>query len=457
MPLVRTFLAWKKGDEWDDCQDSIHPLPDDTAANNCDAFAVADGATTSFFSRAWARILTSHFAEKTEEAFSNWDGWLEGAQDKWKAEVGEIANSGNASFFVVNGFQSKKPAGATFAGIVLGIKNENGWPWRARVLGDSCIFILGADGPRVMELQTSEDFSNLVKTAESRPRENPHVPSKHESLPNGKEAQIQDHDAVFIASDALSKWMLRRLELKCPVWGSVLELDDDQKFQDLVAQARSEAENPIENDDIALAVLKFGESHLRYQQDRFDPKPAAPPPPAEKRDGNFSSLLTVKEAPSGISWERPRTTTLAAMNALPRPRQRMRRFVGLLFLSVVSLLGIRWLAVSRNRALDLAQTFQNEVRQLSAEKDAASVNAEQLRQELRDAQNERAQTRQEAAKNTARLSQEKAKQAEELENTRAANQLKIAALEKEIADLKEKLAKSVPPPVAADTAVPASK
>ena len=84
MPLVRTFLAWKKGDEWDDCQDSIHPLPGDTAADNRNAFAVSDGATTSFFSRAWARILTSHFAEKPEEALSRWDEWLEGAQEKWK-------------------------------------------------------------------------------------------------------------------------------------------------------------------------------------------------------------------------------------------------------------------------------------------------------------------------------------------------------------------------------------
>ena len=458
MPLVRTFLAWKKGDEWDDCQDSIHPLPGDTAADNSNAFAVSDGATTSFFSRAWARILTSHFAEKPEEALSRWDEWLEGAQEKWKTEVGEIAKSEKASFFVVNGFHSQKPAGATFAGVVLGERNENGWPWRAQVLGDSCIFILGADGPpRVMEIQTSAEFSNLVKTAESWARKNAHVPSKYESLPNGIETRIQEHDAVLIASDALSKWMLRRLEAKRPIWGSILELDDNLKFQDLVAQARSEAEDPLENDDVALAVLKFGDPHPRYQQDRFDPKPAAPPALDEHRDALFPSLTTLKEPPSELPGERPRAEIPGAMNPLPRPGQRKRRFVGLLVFSVVSLLGFRWLAVSRNRALDYARTLLNQVEQLSAEKNAANATVEQLSKNLGDAKSEQERTRQNAENTTALLSRKNKKLEKELKDTRTANQLTIAALQNEISGLKEKLTKSVSPPVAADTSVPASK
>src|SRR2546421_9786356 len=132
MPAFHTFLAWKKGEEADDCQDSIHPPPGTPSDDSNFAFAVSDGATTSFFARDWARILTSHFAENPEVAFCNWDEWLSSAQKKWETEVGRIVHSGNANFFVVNGFHAHKPAGATFAGIVFGKKNENGWPWRAR-------------------------------------------------------------------------------------------------------------------------------------------------------------------------------------------------------------------------------------------------------------------------------------------------------------------------------------
>ena len=458
MPTVHTFLAWKKGDEKDDCQDSIHPRPENRATDNSNIFAVSDGATTSFFSRAWARILTSHFAEHPEEALSRWDGWLEGAQEKWKTEIGEIAKSEKASFFVVNGFHSQKPAGATFAGVVLGEKNEQGWPWRARVLGDSCIFILGANGPpRVMELQTSAEFSNLVKTAESWPRKNPHTPSEYESLPNGIEPRIQEHDAVLIASDALSKWMLRRLETKRPIWGSILELDDDLKFQDLVAQARSEAEDPLENDDVALAVLKFGESYPHYQQDHFDPKPAALPAPDEKRDGNFPSLTTVKEAPSDLSGERPRAKSAPASNSPPEAQRRVQRLVGLLVLSVVLLLGVGWLAVSYNRVLNDARALQNKVLRLFADKVVAIATGERLQKDLSASQHDLNKVRDDAATERARLSNEMEKQAITLNGIRAADQSKISELTNEIADLKKKFAESIAPPAAGDAPAPAPK
>ena len=432
MPTVHTFLAWKKGDEKDDCQDSIHPLPSDPADNSC-AFAVSDGATTSFFSRVWAQILTSQFAENHEEALSNWDGWLQVAQEKWKAKVGEIANSGSANFFVVNGFHSKKPAGATFAGLVLYEKNENGWPWRAQVLGDSCIFILGAEGsPRVIDLKTSAEFSNLVKAAESWPRNDSHLPSAHGSQPDDNETQIQEHDVVLIASDALSKWMLLRAESERPVWGSVFELAEEQKFQEFVAQARSEADNPLENDDVALAVLKFGDPHPRYQQDRFEPMPAPPPVPVEKRDKEARPLATVREAERAHARGKlDRAIPIGAAMLLKR-RWGAWGFTALIVLSLVTLFVVRRYADTLNRAHDQISYFQNKMKRLSFGRDTASAQVTKLQKELDAMQS----ASYESEKSIARLTGEKAEQAKELKATRARYEQKLTTVTTEVSKLK---------------------
>ena len=136
MLTVRTFLTSKKGEEFEDCQDSIHPFPSLPTDTGSGVFAVSDGTTTSFFSRAWSAILTRHFAENPGQAFADWDGWLRNAQTEWKSEIGKIVETGKASFFVVNGFRAHKPAAATFAGLALGESTGAGIPWRALVLGD---------------------------------------------------------------------------------------------------------------------------------------------------------------------------------------------------------------------------------------------------------------------------------------------------------------------------------
>jgi len=281
--MVQTFLAPKQGEDRESCEDSIRPEPGKSADG---AFAVSDGTTTSFFSGLWARILTRRFAENPSAAFdSAWHDWLGAAQKDWQAEVRQRAEATDASFYTRNDVLGRKPAAATFVGLVLDPpKPGGGIPWRALVLGDSCLFLLGKDGPRSMELTKAEEFSYIVKAAESYAVENPHLPKRRGSSPEGTEPDLIDGDSILLATDALSKWLLLRAEHDRPVWGSVLSLATEGDFETFVHDARRESDDALENDDVALAVLKIGDPHESYRQCRFEPKPRVekpcPPPPS---------------------------------------------------------------------------------------------------------------------------------------------------------------------------------
>src|SRR6266487_254083 len=120
MLSARTFLACKEGEELDDCQDSIYPAPAPATRNlesEAGAYAISDGATTSFFSRTWAQILTKRFGEDPERIFKDWNSWLKDAQSEWQQEIEKAAKSENASFLTINGLHAKRPAAATFVGL----------------------------------------------------------------------------------------------------------------------------------------------------------------------------------------------------------------------------------------------------------------------------------------------------------------------------------------------------
>ena len=464
MLTVRTFLSSKKGEESDDCQDSIHPFQaaaDDT--ENC-IFAVSDGTTTSFFSRVWARTLTRHFAENPDQPFSNWETWLRDAQEKWQAGVKERAEASDASFFTRNGFHAHKPAAATLAALALGEASENGRSWRALVLGDSCIFFLRENGqPRVLNLETSAEFSSVVKTVESWWKDDSHRPILIESLPTGVESPIAEHDTVLIASDALSKWMLLRHERDLPVWGSVLALNDDSEFVDLVAKARVEAEDPLENDDVALAVLRFGDPHPVYRGQRFEPMPAPQPilAVAIAPLANSQSVQSAHEAPQSTTFRHSTAFSSPELRCSP-PKSRW-RFAVLFALSALSLAGVLWLGFSRNRALAQAQLSENERERLSValrnvadEKGKLSGLADRLQAELQAARREIAATERQSQED-AKLRRESQDQGKIFEIGQKADRRKISELQEQIAVLKEQLAKLGQPPALGDAASPPPK
>ena len=66
---VFPFITHKKAEESpDDCQDAIK-VNEDTSR-----YAVADGATRSFFPKWWAELLVEHFCE-VPDLFLNEESW----------------------------------------------------------------------------------------------------------------------------------------------------------------------------------------------------------------------------------------------------------------------------------------------------------------------------------------------------------------------------------------------
>lgn len=445
MLTVRTFLTSKEGEESDDCQDSIHPLP--TSPKNPDYrfFAVSDGTTTSFFSRVWSQTLTRHFAENPEQTFADWENWLREAQGQWQAQIDERRQASDASFFTRNGFLARRPAAATFAALALGEPTENGRSWRARVLGDSCLFFLRANGePCVMNLRNSREFSSVVETAESWPKDAPHSPTPYGSSPDGDESPIVEHDTVLLASDALSKWMLLRHERGRPVWGSVLGLNDDSEFADLVEKARLEADDPLENDDVALAVLKFGEPHPVYREQHFEPNPTPKPvPPVSIAPiGDAPGLPVAQEPPqTAASGHSPAPPYSAPMSELTKPRRRFLRFAVLFVLSALSLLGVIYLGVSLSRSRDRIRDLEEH---LSAERNNGSARDKLHQLELNTARRELADTMRKAGQDKEAFLREYQDQLRTRESDlKAANQRR-SELERENTALRE-LAKPLPP------------
>ncbi len=301
MLTVQTFVTSKDGEPTEDCEDSIHPMPG-CAADDVPlvAFAVSDGVTTSFFGGVWAQMLTARFAECPAAVFdpsSSWVDWLKPPQDQWQAEMRKRAAAETASFYMRNDVVSRRPAAATFVGLLLDSPAPDGTiPWRALVLGDSCLFILRKDRPHSLKLTKATEFSNIVSSAESYACDRPFQPDFYRD-----EKPLEEGDTVLLATDALSKWLLLRDEEGHPVWGTILGLTGRADFETLVGHARREERNPLENDDVALGIISIGQPHQLYRAARFEPRPRpVPQPRAPKPESRLPVPLASANGHSGV-------------------------------------------------------------------------------------------------------------------------------------------------------------
>lgn len=168
--------------------------------------AVADGASRSFFSGVWAKLLVEHFCSNPMVCVANWEEWLRPVQEQWYTEVKskvESAKSEGKPTWIegYNGLNAKKPAASTFLGIEL-LQD------RAKVcaIGDSCLFILrGGDFDLALPLGNSKDFNNLPRYFASYAKDNTFEPIFYD-IPFTK------NDCFVIATDALSEYILRCYE-----------------------------------------------------------------------------------------------------------------------------------------------------------------------------------------------------------------------------------------------------
>ena len=153
------------------CQDDLSHDP----AKNC--FAIADGATQSFYSSIWSRLLVDHFCKNPQIDKENWQEWLKPIQKKWLKEVKEnlekVKSDNNPALIEIQNCLSRlESATSTFIGLQF-IENQA----KISIVGDSHLFIFwGNELIQTHLLQNSKDFNYRPRYFGSHSKNNDYEP-----------------------------------------------------------------------------------------------------------------------------------------------------------------------------------------------------------------------------------------------------------------------------------------
>ena len=246
---VASFITHKKAESIDDCQDAIK------VNEECSRYAVADGATLSFFPKQWAELLVEHFCEMPNLSLNaeNWKQWLVPIQEAWYKQVEERVRERD-QFYLTNSFNAREPAVSTLVGLkVERTKRE----WRAVVVGDSCLFHKNSSGFRSYLIEQSEDFTDRPEAFASFPEANPYAPEFIKG-------ELQSGDMFILATDALAKWILEHKESENleEVLHRLEQIENPVEFNQFVDQARDDEKIRLVNDDVALMLISVEEAEV---------------------------------------------------------------------------------------------------------------------------------------------------------------------------------------------------
>ena len=189
----RTFRLVKAGNAAEEYEDA------DAADISRRRFAIADGAAEASFAGDWARLLVEGFVAEEGKPWQSLD-WLQPIRRQWAAIVGDFALPWYA--------EEKRQLGAfaTFLGLVFQRhKASSRTIWRARSIGDSCLFHTRAG--RLLKsfpLTQSDEFGNRPRLLRSRPHE---TDSPHDSWTKAR-GICHPSDRLLLMTDALAQWFL---------------------------------------------------------------------------------------------------------------------------------------------------------------------------------------------------------------------------------------------------------
>jgi hypothetical protein len=213
-------------------------------------FAIADGVGESIFPKEWAQILSSHFVCEDFSLFENnaWEDFarhefLKQAKNAWQ----EIIPSD------LTWYAKDKLADGSFS-TLLGVefrdlRQANGTlSWRAVAIGDSCLFRIGESRTLIQSfpLNESQAFNNFPDLVCS-------IDETTESSVKRIEGRLEPRECLLLATDSLSKWILKQAEAEGNGLEIVLALPDVEKEAFFVNQVRS---GTIKNDDITLLAIE---------------------------------------------------------------------------------------------------------------------------------------------------------------------------------------------------------
>jgi hypothetical protein len=254
--LIFSGRTHKENESINDCQDYFQANHE----NNC--FAIADGASQSFYPSIWAELLVNHFCQNPNINKGNWEDWLQPIQEKWLVEVEQRvikAKNENSPVWVTNQnrFSFREPATSTFIGVqFIGDKVKGS------IIGDSCLFIVEGDQLskkyqliHTYLLKESKDFNDCPGYFASYNKDNNFISDNFQISLNQKKSQ---KDIYFIlATDALSEYIFKCTENENNIFETLLSISSPKIFEGLVASARNSDSIKMKNDDVTLLILSI--------------------------------------------------------------------------------------------------------------------------------------------------------------------------------------------------------
>ena len=237
------------------CQDNFQS---DTAKN---CFAIADGATQSFYSSIWSKLLVDYFCENPQIDKENWQEWLKPIQEQWLEEVRnklEIAKRDDnpARIEIQNLLNRFESATSTFIGLQF-IENQA----KISIVGDSCLFIFrGNQLIQTYLLKKSTDFNNRPGYFGSRSKNNDYNPKFLDI--ELKYKQHSDKLYFVLATDALAEYIFKHTEQLGDILTTLLKINTEQEFENFVKSARHNGTIKMKNDDVTLMILEVSDGEI---------------------------------------------------------------------------------------------------------------------------------------------------------------------------------------------------
>lgn len=244
---VYPFITHKKAENSDDCQDAIK------VNEEASRYAVADGATRSFFPKQWAELLVNHFCETSNLVLSreNWKEWLVPIQEEWYKRIEERVKKRN-QFYLTNSFNTREPAVSTFIGLEV---DKTKLEWQAVIIGDSCLFHKSNAGFESYPIKKSEDFT-------SRPEVFASFAERNDYDPEFIDGEVKPGDIFILATDALAKWVVQHEEAHQieEAMDQLKRIETDEQFYSFVDLARDNENIRLVNDDVTLMLISIEET-----------------------------------------------------------------------------------------------------------------------------------------------------------------------------------------------------
>lgn len=254
--FAQPFWAPKGGSPDPEYEDAFWPSKAMEARATSFRFAVADGATETFFSRSWAKRLVRYFCRDSRDLSFSEESFC-CLQTRWSKIVKRWCSTTVRKRPLPWYAEQKSQLGAfaAFLGLILvddskKDRSDENWKWQAVAIGDSCLVqVRGEEVLARFPLPDSAAFSNRPHLLSSNQAHNKHI-LEHPPTMNGTG---QAGDAFYLMTDALACWFMREQESGRKPWHIIRDLgtrDEPKAFREWVDSLR--AKGDLRNDDVTL-------------------------------------------------------------------------------------------------------------------------------------------------------------------------------------------------------------